>query len=527
MIATLAAATADELNRMLARFAPVALKADLSHLSQGDRKALQKLVDAARQIDGLYMKQLWPGNAALYERLKKDQTPLGKARLAYFWRNKGPWSDLDEHKAFLDGVPDRKPAGANFYPADLTKEEFEAWAKTLPAAEKQVAEGFFSVVHRDPSTRKLRAVPYSVEYEKELGAIAKLMREAASLTTNASLRRFLETRADAFFSNNYYTSDVAWMDLNAPIDVTLGPYETYTDERFGYKAAFEAYICLRDEKETAKLKFFADHLQEIENNLPVEPKYRNPKLGGMAPIAVVNQIIATGDGAHGVATAAFNLPNDDKVVLEKGSKRVMLKNVQEAKFEKILTPIAGQVLSKADRADLSFDSFFTHILAHELSHGIGPQKNLRQSLKELYGAIEEAKADITGLFMLQYMFDKGMLPKAEKPMYTTFLASSFRTMRFGIKEAHGRGMALQFNYLMDKGAFVSKPDGTFAVDFSKIKGAVRDLTHDLLTIEAEGDYARAKKMLDELAVIRPEVAKALAGLRELPTDIAAEPPVLR
>jgi hypothetical protein len=238
---------------------------------------------------------------------------------------------------------------------------------------------------------------------------------------------------------------------------------------------------------------------------------------------VVNEILATGDGAHGVRTAAFNLPNDERIVRQMGSKRVMLKNVQEAKFSRILEPIAARVLSAGDRRDVQFDSFFTHILAHEMTHGIGPQNGVRQSLKELHSAIEEAKADVTGLFMLQYLYDHKLLPGfdqgAEKALYTTFLASSFRTLRFGVHEAHGKGMALQFNYLTDKGAFVARADGTYAVDSQKIKGAVRDLVHDLLDIEATGDYARAKKMLDDLGVLRPPMQRTLDKLTDLPTDI--------
>jgi hypothetical protein len=288
---------------------------------------------------------------------------------------------------------------------------------------------------------------------------------------------------------------------------------------FGYKAAFEAYVTLRDDRETAKLKTFADHIQEIEDNLPEDQKYRNPKIGALAPIRVVNEILATGDGAHGVRTAAFNLPNDERIVRAMGSKRVMLKNVQEAKFSKTLEPIARRVLTPADQRDLSFEWFFSHILAHEMTHGIGPQDNVRQSLKELYSALEEAKADVTGLFMLQYFFDHKLMPASEHPLYTTYLASSFRTLRFGVHEAHGKGMALQFNYLTDKGAIVQKPDGTYAVDFTKIQGAVRDLVHDLLTIEATGDYARAKKMLDELGVLRPPMQQTLDRMTDIPTDI--------
>jgi hypothetical protein len=498
---------------MIARFAPVELHADSSKLSPGDQKALAKLLDAARIIDDIFLTQVWSGNDALRARLVQDTSALGKARLHYFDLNKGPWSELDDHAAFIPGVPDKQLPGANFYPADMSKAEFETFANSA-----NDARGFFSIIRRGPD-KKLRAIPYSDAYKANLTKAAKLLEEAASLTANKSLQEFLRLRAKAFLSNDYYDSDVAWMKLDAPVDITIGPYETYMDELFGYKAAFEAYVTLRDDEETAKLKMFADHLQEIENNLPLDPKYRNPKIGALAPIRVVNQVLATGDGAHGVRTAAFNLPNDERIVQKMGSKRVMLKNVQEAKFSKTLEPIAARVLAPADRGDLSFNAFFTHILAHEMTHGIGPQNNVRQSLKELHSAIEEAKADATGLFMMQYLFDHKLLPAAEKSLYTTFLASSFRTLRFGVHEAHGKGMALQFNYLMDKGAFVARPDGTFAVDFAKIQPAVRDLVHDLLTIEATGDYAGAKKMLDELGVLRPALQQALAKLIDIPTDI--------
>jgi Peptidase family M49 len=517
---TIAATPPDlnELNRMIARFAPATLSADMSKLSPGDKQALTKLLEAGRVIDEIFQQQLWDGNLALKAKLAADQTPLGKARYHYFQLNNGPWSDLDAHTAFVPGVPDTKPAGANFYPKDLTREEFEKWVAKLPKPQQEAATGFFTAIRRNKD-ESLHAVPYSQEYKTQLERAAKLLNEAAALTTNPSLKEFLTLRAQAFLSNDYYASDVAWMKLDAPIDVTIGPYETYNDDIFGYKAAFESYITLRDDAETAKLKLFSDHLQEIENNLPEDPKYRSPKLGALAPIRVVNEILATGDGAHGVRTAAYNLPNDERIVKAMGSKRVMLKNVQEAKFDKILKPIASRVLSPADQRELSFDAFFTHILAHEMTHGIGPQDNVRQSLKELHSAIEEAKADVTGLFMLQYLYDHKLLVGDEKKLYSTFLASAFRTLRFGVHEAHGKGMAMQFNYLSDKGAFVAKPDGTFAVDYTKIKGAVRDIVHDLLTIEATGDYARAKKMLDELGVVRPPLAAALEKLKDLPTDI--------
>ena len=508
----------NQLNRMIARFAPAELKVDTSGLASGDRQALRKVTEAARVIDQIFLLQRWSGNAALRAQLVKDTSALGKARLHYFDLNKGPWSDLDAHAAFLPDVLAKKLPGANFYPEDMTKDEFDAWVKGLPAAQQEQARGFFTVIRRR-ADKKLTMVPYSKAYAQDLERAAKLLEEAAALTPNTTLKEFLKLRAQAFRTDDYYASDVAWMKLDAPLDVTIGPYETYNDEVFGYKAAFEAYITLRDDQETAKMKNFADHIQEIENNLPLDTKYKNPKLGALAPIRVVNEVLATGDGAHGIRTAAFNLPNDERIVRAMGSKRVMLKNVQEAKFSRILQPIAARVLSAEDRKQLSFDAFFTHILAHEMTHGIGPRNGVRQSLKELHSAIEEAKADATGLFMLQYLFDQKLLPAAERQLYTTFLASSFRTLRFGVHEAHGRGMALQFNYLLDKGAFLARADGTFAVDLAKVKGAVRGLVGDLLTVEATGDYVRAKKMLDELGAIRPPLARVLDKLKDLPTDI--------
>ncbi len=518
-----------QLDKMIARFTPTELRADVSKLSPGDRQALAKLIEASRVLDDIFLNQLWSGNQALYTSLRRDPTPLGKARLHYFWINKGPWSSLDDGIAFLPGVPEKKLPGANFYPEDMKRTEFEGWVKALPEAERQKAEGFFTVIRRDRIGR-LKMVPYSQEYKSDLAKSARLLEEAAGLTENATLKKFLLARGAAFYSNDYYESDLAWMDLDAPIDITIGPYETYNDEIFGYKAAFEAYVNLRDDAETAKLKFFGDHLQEVENNLPIDPKYRNPKLGGLAPIRVVNEVFSAGDGEHGVQTAAYNLPNDERVVAQKGSKRVMLKNVQEAKFHSTLEPIAKRMLSAGSQKDLSFESFFTHILAHELSHGIGPQQievagrhtSPRQEMKELYSPIEEAKADVTGLFMLQHLYDRKLIEggaSAERKLYTTYLASTFRSLRFGLKEAHGKGMALQVNFLTDKGGFVARPDGTFEVDFAKIKGAVRELDHDLLTLEATGDYSGAKRMLDELGVIRPNMKKALDGLNAIPVDI--------
>jgi Peptidase family M49 len=527
-----------EIQGMTARFAAAPIQVDLSGLSAGDRQALAKLIEASRILNRIFMEQFWGGDLALYHKLQQDESPLGRARLRYFWLNKGPWSEIDQYRAFLPGVPPHKLPGANFYPEDMAKEEFESWVQTLPADQKAQAVGFFTVIRRG-ADRKLKIVSYSEEHKTDLAGAAALLREAASLTDNASLKKFLTLRADAFASNDYFESDLAWMDLDAPVDVTFGPYETYNDGLFGYKAAFEAYINIRDEEESARLSFFGKHLQDIENNLPEDPKFRNPKLGALAPIRVVNEVFAAGDASHGVQTAAYNLPNDDRVIQQKGSKRVMLKNVQEEKFRMTLEPISRIVLPAAEQKYVSFESFFNHIVAHELMHGLGPhqitvggrQTSVRLELKDAYAAIEEAKADVTGLYALQLLMtqaDKGEIqaplphgPEAEKRLYTTYLASNFRTLRFGLQDAHARGMAMQFNYLVEHGGYVINPDGTFSVNLSKIKDAVKSLDHDLLTIEATGDYAGAQKLLGQGAV-RPEVQKAIERMKSLPTDIAPE-----
>jgi hypothetical protein len=522
------AAEDPELAKKIARFAPTYLTADVKKLTPEDRQALKKIIDAAKLLDPLFLRQVWNGNAALEKKLLADKSAAGHQRLHYFYVNDGPWSRLDNQEPFIEGVPKEKPPQASYYPDDMTKDEFNTWVETLSDADKQKATGFFYLIRRGED-KKLTFVPYSEAYKEYLEPAAKLLREAAALTTNASLKNFLNKRADAFGSNDYYDSDVAWMDLDSPIDVTIGPYETYEDELFSYKAAFEAYVTLRDDVETAKLAKFSSHLQELENNLPIDARYRNPKLGAASPIRVVNEVFGSGEGNSGVQTAAFNLPNDERVVKEKGSKRVMLKNVQDAKFNKTLIPISRVVLDPSDQSALAFESFFTHILCHELMHGLGPhnitiggqETTPRKQLKELYSAIEEAKADMTGLWALQFMIDRNIIEKSmERTLYTTYLASMFRSVRFGITEAHGRGVALQFNYLTDEGAIkFNAAKGTFSVDGAKIKDSVRKLTTELLMIEAEGSYDRAKAMLDKYAVIRPPMQQALDKLKDVPVDI--------
>jgi hypothetical protein len=515
-----------ELQSKSARFAPTDLTADITALPANEREALAHMVRAAQVMDALFLEQVWAGNEAMLYTLIKDDSPLGKARLHEFLINKGPWARLDHNAVFIPDAPEKLPS-ANYYPEGATKADVEKWINSLSGAGKASATGFFHTIRRGPSGGFI-TVPYSTEYQGELAIAAQHLRAAAAATAQPTLKAFLESRAAAFVSNDYYDSDVKWMELDATIEPTIGPYEVYEDEWFNYKAAFEAFITVKDKTESDKLQRFAGSLQEIENSLPIDPKYRNPRLGALAPIAVVNTVFSAGDGNRAVQTAAFNLPNDERVIREKGSKRIMLKNNQQAKFDKVLMPISKVALASADQGNVAFDAFFTHILMHELMHGLGPhditaggrKTTVRQELKDTYSTIEEAKADISGLFALQFLVDKGQLDKTfEKTMYTTFLASAFRSLRFGVNEAHGRGQAIQLNYLMDKGAFKVNGDGTFSVDTAKIRDGVSALTREIMTLQAEGSYAKAKQMIDTLGVLRPQAKAVLDKLTAVPVDI--------
>ena len=514
------------LQRMNAQFAPVGLTGDLRGLPDNERHALALIIEAAQIMDGLFLRQVSAANPTLLLELAKDMSPLGRARFEAFIIHKGPWSRLEHNTPFIPGVG-AEPVAGDFYPAGSTKVEVERWFKSLPEPQRKVATGFYTTVRRTPEGGFI-AVPYSIEYQGQLAAAARLLREAAALTSQPTLRKFLGLRADAFLSNDYYASDVAWMELDSSIEPTIGAYEVYEDEWFNAKAAFQGSISLRDAEESRKLEKFSGLLQDLESHLPIDAKLRNPKIGALAPISVVNLIYSSGDANRGVQTAAFNLPNDERITQAKGAKRVMLKNMQEAKFRHVLLPIAQVVLSPADRRNVAFDTFFTHILMHELVHGLGPHDiqvqgratTVRQELQASSSAMEEAKADVAGLWAMQYLIDKGVIGKeAERTMYTTYLASMFRSIRFGLTEAHGLGVALQLNTFLDSGAVTVSREGLFAVVPAKFRESVTTLSRDLMVIQAAGDRAKAEALLARMGVIRPEVQRALDRLKRVPVDI--------
>jgi hypothetical protein len=518
-------AVAPDLAARLAKLAPFEMGFDDAKLSEADKKVLKPLVEASSLVHELFVRQIDPSNPELRARLAAD--PSKALALRYFDIMAGPWDGLAHDEPFVGARP--RPAGAAFYPPDMTKQELEAHLAASPG-DKEAFQGFFTVIVRRDG--KLAAMPYSQAYRSLLDPVAAKLREAAAAATEPTLKRFLELRAGAFASNDYVESDKAWMDVKGPIEVTIGPYETYADQMFQFKASFEAFVSLRDVAESKKLEVIGKQMAALEKNLPMADQHKKEAASRAkgSPIDVVHLLCNAGQA--GVQTVAYNLPNDERVRKDKGSKKVMLKNVLQGKFERIVRPIAEKLLAADQVGMLEFDAVFTYILMHEVAHGLGPgfitakdgsKVQVSQALRDLYGALEEAKADITGLVDAQYLIDRKVYPAAlEKKIYVAYLATALRQMRFGLKEAHGRGVVASVHYLTSKGAVVhDAKTGRFRVDFAKIKGAVRELAREYLTLEAEGDYEGAKKFFERWAVATPELEKAVASIgAEIPVDIA-------
>ena len=516
-------APVDHVKAQLAKLAPVNLTSDLSHLPAEEVQVIKLLVKASKYMDEIFLRQVYEVNPAILKELEKSADPDDREYLELFKVMFGPWDRLDKEKPFINTIP--KPDGANYYPMDLTKEEIHAWLESHPE-DREAFEGYFTVIRREGEN--LVAIPYSKYFEKQLHPAADLLRQAAEITSDQTLKTYLNSRADAFFTDDYYQSDMDWMDLAGDIEVVIGPYEVYEDNLFGYKAGYESFVCVVDHEESAKLDKITKYLNDMEAALPIPDKYKNFERGASSPIKVVNEILAAGDTKAGIQTSAFNLPNDERVREAKGSKKVMLKNVMNAKFENCWIPIVNEVLAEKDLKRVSFDSYFNHTLMHEISHGLGPGKivvdgketTVNKELKELYSTIEECKADVMGMYTAQFLIDKNVFPKSlEKTLYASNLGGMFRSIRFGIGSAHGGGVAIQLNYYLDKDAFRIDKNGLFSVDDRRMKSVVRDLSRKLLLIQAEGDYKAAKELIEKYKVIRPEVQAALDKLKDVPVDI--------
>lgn len=503
---------------------------DRSLLNENEKQVVAKLVEASKLIEEIYWRQVSEQNPDYRLRLAEHANDSDRNRAAYqyFIANKGRWDRLAEDEPFVEpfGEAGHKPPGAAFYPADLTKEEFERYVAAYPE-QKDALQGLFTVVRRQGD--RLVTIPYSVHYREFLEPAAARLREAAALTQEPTLRDYLTKLADAFFKDNYRESDMAWMDLRGPIEVIIGPYEVYEDGLFNFKASFESFVTVVDKPESDKLAIYAQHLPDMERNLPEPEEYKNPNRGTESPIRVVQEIFTAGDARTAVQTAAFNLPNDEVVREQKGSKKVLLKNVMDAKYRMSGRPIALRVLDAAQRDLLSFDAYFNFVLFHELSHGLGPglitqpngeRVDVRFLLKDTYSALEECKADVLGVWNILYAQDQKLLTAFdERQLFATYTGLHFRSMRFGVDEAHGRGTAVQWNWLREKGAIVPKGDGTYSVDFAKMRDGVRSLATELLTIQATGDYPRAQALLAKYGVSTPEIESVIAKLTDIPVDI--------
>ncbi len=514
-----------EMQKKIDQFAKTEVKYDASLLDENQKKIVDNLFQAAKIIDKIFLTQVYSKNLEIKKELTAAKDEKSKEILEYFNIMFGPFDRLDHDKPFYGKK--EKPLGANFYPEDMTKEEFNNWIKNHPEDEKAFTSEY-TVIKRNGDS--LYAVPYTEEYKEDLSKIIALMREAADYADNPSLKKYLLARAKSFETNDYFESDMAWMDLkDYRIEAVIGPYEVYEDGLFNYKAAYEAFITIVDPDESAKLKKFASYLTEIEKNLPIDDKYKNFDRGSESPIVVVQEVYSAGDSKAGVQTLAFNLPNDERVRKAKGSKKVMLKNIHEAKFEKLLKPIAEIVLDADQLKYVTFDGFFNHTLMHEISHGVGPgfitvdgrKTEVKKELKETYSTMEECKADILGMFNNAFMITKGVYPETfDKETYATFLAGIFRSIRFGIHEAHGGGNAIIYNYLLEKGAYEydSKTEKV-KVNFEKIYPALTELAREVLTLQAEGNYEGAKKFIEKYAVLSPSMKTLIGNLSGLPIDV--------
>ena len=517
---------ARDIRDRLSRLPRTPIDYDHALLDEKETQTVHKLIDASRFMNDIFLRQVAEKNPQLRSRVAAAARNDVAARwaLALFDVHKGPWDRLKENEPFIG--TEKKPPGAGFYPTDMKKEEFESWVSSHPA-DKEAFQGLFTVIRRQGPG--LVAIPYSKVYRDALEPAAKHLREAAAATGNASLRDYLTKRADAFFSDDYFASDLAWMDLDSDIEVVIGPYEVYEDALFNYKASFQSFVTVRDKAESEKLSVYAKHLPDMERNLPIPDEHKNLKRKFESPIRVVQEIYTAGDARRGVQTSAFNLPNDEKVREAKGSKKVLLKNVMDAKFRQSGGPIAQRTLVQAEIPNISFDAYFNHTLFHELSHGLGPgiirgpdgkRIEARLLLKEIYSTIEECKADVTGLWNILFAMDRKWLSGFQEPqLYATYTGLMFRGMRFGIDEAHGQGAAIQWNWFREKNAIVPEAGGRFSTDRARFREAIRSLANELLMIEATGDYARGKTLLEKYGRSNAEIQSVIARLSDIPVDI--------
>jgi hypothetical protein len=499
-------------------YAPFRLTTDISEFSPGKREMLKLLIEAAQIMDDLFWRQAWGDKAALLNSIDNEAT----RRLAVM--NYGPWDRLAGDRSFVDGIED-KPLGANLYPRDMTKEEFEA-------ADLEGKASQYTVLERG-ADGGLKVVPYSQAFPTELRRAAGLLNQAANLAEDPGFANYLRLRAKALLSDDYLDSDMAWMDMKSnTVDLVYGPIETYEDKLFGYKASFEAYVLIKDVAWSERLARYASFLPELQLGLPVPEAYKAEVPGTDSDLNAYDVVFYAGDCNAGSKTIAINLPNDEQVQLAKGTRRLQLKNAMQAKFDNILVPIADQLIAADQRQHVVFDAFFANTMFHEVAHGLGIKNTVngkglvRTALRDLAGAVEEGKADVLGLYMIKSLFEKGEITQGElMDYYVTFVASIFRSVRFGASSAHGRANTVRFNFFQDRGAFLRDPEtGRYRVDKAAMEQAMAELSARILTLQGDGDYEGVTAMMEELEVIRPSLQADLDKLTvaNIPVDIVFE-----
>ena len=497
-------------------YAEVTLTTDLAALSAEEREMLGLFIDAAEEMDGIFWQQTFPGDRAALEAATAGDPTVSR----YVALNYGPWDRLEGDAPFVKGYGE-KPKGANFYPVDMGKAEFEA--ADLPDKTSE-----YTLLRRD-AAGKLVTVPYSVEYREPLGRAAAALGKAAALAEDAGLAKYLALRAQALATDDFRASEIAWLDMKTNrLDFVVGPIETYDDQLYGYKAAYEGLVLVKDMEWSRRLARYAAMLPALQRGLPVPDAYKAEVPGTDSDLNAYDVVYYAGDANQGGKVIAVNLPNDPEVQLSKGTRRLQLKNVMRAKFDKILVPIADELIAPTQRRHVTFDAFFANTMFHEVAHGLGIKHTVNgkgevgDALKELASGIEEGKADVLGLYMVTRLHEQGELGGALEDYYVTFLASIFRSVRFGSSDAHGEANMIRFNYFLERGAFSRDADGRYHVDMKKMRAAVDALSADLLQLQGNGDYEGVRQLVATKGVIGPQLGADLERLqrRDIPVDVA-------
>ena len=496
-------------------YAKVPLTTDISHLTQNEKEILRLMFKTANIMDDLFWQQAYGAKIDLMDETKGETKEYAKI-------NYGPWDRLNNEAPFINGIG-AKPAGATFYPIDMTKEEFEQ-------ANIKDGKSPYSIIRRNREG-KLYSIPYNENFKNQLSKAAEYLTKASELAEDAGLKKYLKLRAAALMSDDFYASDLAWMDMkNANIDMVVGPIENYEDQLFGYKTSYSAYILVKDIEWSKKLAKFVQYLPELQKNLPVSANYKKEVPGTDSDLNAYDVVYYAGDCNAAGKTIAINLPNDEKVQLEKGTRRLQLKNAMKAKFDKILAPIATALIDESQQKNIKFDAFFSNVMFHEVAHGLGIKNtvngkgSVRDALKEANSALEEGKADILGLYMVNQLLKKGELTGTQEDYFVTFLAGILRSVRFGASSAHGQANMIAFNYFAENGAFEKTANGRYKVNVAKMEKAMNGLSELILTLQGNGDYDGVKKLYADKGIIHDDLQKDLDVLKtkNIPVDVVFE-----